>query len=94
MGLEILWLLEKQLWAIQVDNASYKSLADSEKYICTLVTKRTGWFPLGPPQRGIDDSLPDLEEGSELQSVKIRGESKNSQWGLQNKDFWFLATTF
>lgn len=81
VGLEIIfWFLEKQLWVIELCNAPYKSPADSEKYICTLVTQRTSWLPLGPPQRATDDCLPDLEEGSKWQRVKLSGGSKISEW--------------
>lgn len=38
-------------------NASHKSLADSEKHICELVTQRTSWFLWRPPQRAVGECL-------------------------------------
>lgn len=81
----IFWFLGKQLWVIWLGNAACKSLADSEKCICTLVTRRKDWFPLGPPQRAMDDSLPGLEEGSIFQCVKPRSGSKTNQWGTSRR---------
>lgn len=36
--------------------------------------------PSGATTKGTDDCLPDLEEGSKWQRVKLRGGSKISEW--------------
>lgn len=62
------------LW---VGNASCKLLADSEKYISLVSHQKNRIIPSGATTKGIDHSLPDLEEGSKTAKCETRGESKD-----------------